>query len=232
MTTPGDLKPALDVVAGIEELAQAPERLGNQWALRYATVINVVDAQNVIGRYDNEVTDVDVPMISLVGQLIAGIRVAVFFIPPSGNYITHVINGENLTTNRNISSYCTGSNTTSSAVYVNMSGNTANSVSFPKRATRSAVEVFMSNTLYTTASAGVEFGVSLNGTDYLVAALRETNSATNSHQNVAGCVKIAGGLAAGTYTVQQRWRRTSGAGALNRDLNDWMTMYVKEVDAT
>lgn len=93
MTTPGDMRPALDVATGIEELTQAPERLGNQWGLRYATVINVVDARNVIGRYDNEVTDVNVPMISLVGSLAASARVAVLFIPPSGNYIITTLTG-------------------------------------------------------------------------------------------------------------------------------------------
>ena len=88
---PGDLKTAADVVTGIAELATTPDRLGNQWGLRYATVISVIDAWNVFGRYDNETTDTDVPMISLVGRLVVGTRVAVIYVPPSGNYIMQVI---------------------------------------------------------------------------------------------------------------------------------------------
>lgn len=78
--------PATDPV----EVLAGSKRLNTDWALRYATVLETRSTITASGRYDGDV-DKTVSLISLVGPLTAQQRVAVIFIPPSGNYVIGVI---------------------------------------------------------------------------------------------------------------------------------------------
>lgn len=66
-------------------------RLNDNWQLRYATVTDIRSISQATGRYDGDVSDNTIPLISLAGPLGVGWRVAVIFIPPSGNYVFSVI---------------------------------------------------------------------------------------------------------------------------------------------
>lgn len=61
-------------------------RLNDDWQLRYAIVTEVKSSTQAIGRYDGDAVKT-VPLISLIGTLTLGRRVAVIFIPPAGNYV-------------------------------------------------------------------------------------------------------------------------------------------------
>ncbi len=50
----------------------------------------------------------------------------------------------------------------------------------------------------------------------------------NDHKFVA-VIAYIGGLAAGSYTAQLRWRRPTGTGTLAFDANDWISFDVDEV---
>lgn len=133
---------------------------------------------------------------------------------------------------RSLFAFASGGDTTVSGSMANMAGSPT-SVSFVKRFSATALEVFLMPGFYITgAVAGVDFGVLINGVDYLVTSQNQSNVALNNHVQLAGAIKTSNALPAGTYTVQQRWRRLSGAGTITRDLNDLTTMVVREVDAT
>lgn len=122
-----------------------------------------------------------------------------------------------------------GTDTTTSATYVNLAGTGATtSISFPKRFDATALEVVMSPVFWANgASSGARFGARINGTDYDICQVAPPASARTG---VSGVRKVAAGLAAGTYTVQARWLRYTGAGTLTRDTLDWFSMSVREVD--
>lgn len=85
------------VVAGILE-AQSSFAQADRWQLRPATVA-VSGEASITGRFDGEgfngSASTDIPMISLVGYLPAGVRVMVLSVPPAGNYVMSRIFGPN-----------------------------------------------------------------------------------------------------------------------------------------
>jgi hypothetical protein len=118
--------------------------------------------------------------------------------------------------------------TTSSATYVNMAG-TGSQTSFPftKLNASTRIRVQMSATLYSTgATGGATLGARINGTDYDVVAIQ-----TSVIGNRVSCTGIAyvTGVAAGTYTVQLRWKRNNGSGVMTRDQFDWLCAEAMEV---
>lgn len=223
---PGDLKSALDVATGIEELAQAPERLGNQWGLRYATILSVLDARNVLGRYDNDVTDVNIPMISLIGQLIIGIRVAVIFIPPSGNYVISIL-GLPLGENGINTPGPTGGLGTTSATFVNMGA--ALTFSFTKKLTNTRVVAELDGAGYSTGTnTKGQYGCAIGSIGDFALADFFFNEA-GAHRSWSGFNYLAAGsIPAGTYTVIGRFRRLSGAGTITIDDNDRFSLGLRE----
>lgn len=83
MTTPyTGVQPTVDP-AGV--LRGVP-RLNDTWHLRYAVVTDILSETQAFGRYDGDLTN-QVPLIVLNGPVLIGMRVAVFFIPPAGNYV-------------------------------------------------------------------------------------------------------------------------------------------------
>jgi hypothetical protein len=147
-----------------------------------------------------------------------------FALKVSGDYVCGSENG--------VSQVATssGTTTTNSSSYVNMAGTGAvTSFSFVKRFTATRVRIDMSATFYTsTAGCGARFGVLVNGTDYDVCQLAGNVPAASTHLHAGGFAYIPAGLAAGTYTVQGRWKWIVLTGTLTRDTNDWLSISARE----
>lgn len=227
MTAPDDLKAALDVAIGIEELATTPDRLGNQWGLRFATVLEVPDAENVVARYDNESTERGIPMISLVGQLVTGIRVAAIYVPPSGNYIISILGlplGEN---GINTPGPAGGLGTTS-ATFVNMGA--ALTFSFTKKFTDTRVYAQLDGVGYSTvAGSKGQYGCSIGSIGDFALEAFFFNEA-NTHRAWSGFnIIAAGSVPAGTYTILGRFRRILGTGTITIDDNDTFSLELREL---
>lgn len=108
--------------------------------------------------------------------------------------------------------------TLNSGSWTTMTGTTT-SVPFTKRAAHTAVVIAMGMSAESNATAAsvFEFGVLLNGTDYRVGQMRPPVS---TRLNSSGFNVIANGLAADAYTIQGRWRRTSGTAQITRFASD------------
>lgn len=129
----------------------------------------------------------------------------------------------------NGASMSAGSDTTTSATYVNMAGTgSTTSVVATKKSTgtRLLVEVAMSF-FVTVNDTTTRFGVNVNAVDYDIFRLAATVP-VNVHVFISGFNYISG-LAAGTYTIQGRWRRDGGTGTCSRDVNDWFNLRCREV---
>lgn len=121
-----------------------------------------------------------------------------------------------------------GTDTTVSATFVNIAGTgQVSSFSFTKLEAATRVKVTMSATFVAvTSNVVTTFGVLINGTDTVVCQFAPGTAASGSANGVA----FISGLAAGTYTVQARWRRTAGSGTPTRTAsNDWLTVVCEEV---
>lgn len=120
---------------------------------------------------------------------------------------------------------CTGSS------YQDMAGTGAvTSFSFTKAYSSavSRIKVTINQTLYQTGGSFpfVQLGVHIGSTDYdLVGA---TLSQVGTNTQLAGFAYITG-IAAGTYTIQARWKRVSGTGTLSRDPANFLCMDAIEV---
>jgi hypothetical protein len=124
-----------------------------------------------------------------------------------------------------------GNDSTTSASYANLAGTgSQTSFSFTKRYgssdTRIKVNLAASFFLNVAASTKVSFGVLINGTDTEIVAVLCNPISTHTHISATGYIT---GVQAGTYTVQGRWKRVSGAGTPTRDTNDWLTITAEEV---
>lgn len=123
-----------------------------------------------------------------------------------------------------------GTNTTNSSSYSSMAGTgSVTSFSFTKRFATTRVRIDMSATFYTSTTAcGARFGVLVNGTDYDVCQLAGNVPVAVTHLPAAGFAYIPSGLAAGSYTVQGRWKWIGSTGTLTRDNNDWLAISARE----
>lgn len=119
-----------------------------------------------------------------------------------------------------------GTNTTTSATYVDMAGTgSSTSFSFTKRYTGSRIRVDVSASMYVPANvSNVVVGVRINGTDY---DLYEIPVLVNTRA-FGVAFRYITGVASGVYTVQARWRRSSGTGTLTRDTADWLSVSARE----
>lgn len=122
-----------------------------------------------------------------------------------------------------------GADTTTSATYVNMAGTgSATSLTFVKQQDDTAVRVRIEfGAFVTTAIAGVDYGFRVNSLDFQVGRFLFNTTAQHLPLSSTGGI-AAGALAAGTYTVQARWKRYTGTGTLNRNADDWLAMTVEE----
>lgn len=216
--------------AGVEELIVQLQRLGLQWTLRNATVVaygaDAVDATNVQGVYDGDVATIR--MISLVGAPPVGARVAVVFVPPAGNYIIGFLNRVIGSNEVGIAGFFTTTDFTSSATFVNLTGTSSVEITKQHNDTRLRVELhatfFSAN-----ANTGVEFGVLVAGTDYVIAPYHAVLPAASTRLNASGVLHVTG-VASGGQVVQGRWRRTQTVANLNRNADDWLALIVSEIN--
>lgn len=122
-----------------------------------------------------------------------------------------------------------GSDTTVSATYADMAGTGAvTSFSFTKQKTVTRVRLSMQGGWSATATALVRFGLRMNSVDYDVtqAILGASGVGTFAGFQYVG----TGVVAAGTYTIQARWKRTGGAGTAQRSTNEWLSIEATEID--
>lgn len=124
-----------------------------------------------------------------------------------------------------------GSDTTTSDTYANMAGTgSVTSFSFTKLVSTTRIRIGLSATFFSSVTGlGAQFGVSINSVDYDVCKLSHNVAGASVHLVASGFTYIASGVAAGTYTVQGRWRRTAATGTLTRDGNDWLCIEAQEV---
>lgn len=122
-----------------------------------------------------------------------------------------------------------GTDTCSSGTYQNLAGTgSQTSVTIEKKQDGSRLRIDMHAGFYSSATtSGAIFGVRINSIDYDVAELRATLPAANAHLSASGVLYISG-IAAGSVTVQGRWKRGEGAGTLTRDTLDRLSFSVKE----
>ncbi|MFG2059659.1 hypothetical protein ACGFI9_37175 [Micromonospora sp. NPDC048930] len=121
--------------------------------------------------------------------------------------------------------------TMSSATYVDLPGLSATSFPVKKWATSSKLYVTMRFEAFSSAaSTGLRLGVRINGVDYDVAYQYFTSA--NIYVPFSGWAYVASGLAAGTYTVQARWKVATGPGVINtHNAISELDMGVREVAA-
>lgn len=119
-----------------------------------------------------------------------------------------------------------GSDTTTSATYVNLAGTgSVTSFSFTKVLAATNLKVAISASwVAATNSANTRFAVLVNGVDYeCCGGLAGTGAGYMTY----GWQYIPG-LAAGVYTIQGRWKRFAGTGTPTRDTNSWLSISVAE----
>jgi len=121
----------------------------------------------------------------------------------------------------------TGVGTNGTGNYIDVpGGNTF--VAFNKLSATTLLRVDLHLTFFTDNNAtGAEFGVSVNGVDTIVSQVHATLTAL-AHMNSSGTLGISG-LPAGLWNVQARYRRSSGAGLINFNTDDRLSMAVTEV---
>lgn len=102
------------------------------------------------------------------------------------------------------------------------------SVSFTKVDADSRLRVDFHASCSVTGSvpSSAEFAVRINGVDYAI--VKNTISVAALRKTFSG-IQLIGSIAAGTYTVQGRWRRASGSGTLAMDPNDTLSFTISEV---
>lgn len=162
----------------------------------------------------------------------AGVLATDSAVTVAGDYIAGSNNGVNAP------AVSTGSNTLASTTYVDMTGTgsqTSFSVTKRHAAAKTRLKVYMSANHWisgggTPYPVGVQYGVRINGVDVDMFTLYiEAVAGNNRYGNAFAYVT---GLAAGTYTVQGRWRKIVGpvgTGTPVRDTGDWLTIMAEEV---
>jgi hypothetical protein len=119
------------------------------------------------------------------------------------------------------------SGTTTSATYVAL-GNTAPADMF-KVVADSVVDLTLSGTLYTNGAAAVQLGVQVDGaTNINILPINLTNELDVAHTPYSHSILITG-LGSGVHSFQPIWLRIGGAGNLNVDGGDVLTMTIREM---
>lgn len=222
-------------VTAATEVSQAQNAKGLPWALKYGTVNNPPGADNIVDITldgDTKLTQA----ISLIDTLNMsnGVRVAVIEVPPSGIYVlTTLLNTTQVQYKYIYEFGPSPSDTTTSGAMVTMKNGAGGnmSVNFTKRFSTTAIEISLHvNYFSTTADAGADFGVLINGVDYLIATMQLVSDTLSKTVHTSGIARVAVGLTAGTYSVSGRWRRTAGTGVLTRNNLNLATISIKEVN--
>jgi hypothetical protein len=139
------------------------------------------------------------------------------------NAIVSALNGDAQVTNGALAA-----GTTTSSSYANLPSGGSRSVTKANGTnTQLRIQLHASCFVATTGSTTVQFGVLVNGVDYDLTKFFINNTAT--HVACLNGVVYVTGLAAGSYTVQGRWKRTAGTGTVSTDSGDWINLDVREV---
>lgn len=103
-------------------------------------------------------------------------------------------------------------------------------LTFQKYSSTSRLRIDMHCSFFTSVTtSGVDFGVLINSIDTTVCFLHPTISAA-VHLQCSG-VQLITGLDSGAWTVQPRFRRSGGAGTINVNADDNLSIAVTEVRA-
>ncbi len=124
----------------------------------------------------------------------------------------------------------TGGDSTASASFSEL-GNAQQT--FVKRFQNTRLRVDFAASCFTTAvNTAVEFGLQLlinsSGGGLVSTGPAMLINNANEHLMMTN-FSFLSGVSAGTYSIRPLWRRTSGAGTLTTDANDWLTYAVQEV---
>lgn len=127
----------------------------------------------------------------------------------------------------------TSTSTTTSATFVDMPGSPTIAVQKARDVTQFQLNIQLSCRSAAAASTIMEFSFLIHLPDgvttYESAIIRRVFNTADAHQDMAGGVTTNLTLPAGAYTLTARWRRVSGTGTPTTDVNDSVTMRVKEV---
>jgi hypothetical protein len=213
---------------GVQSLVEQAKQLGLTWTLQPGTVVSATDTATTV-TFDGDTTAVRCANLTDV-NLAAGNRVT-GIITPTGNYIIGRLGPKSLpTSNLSLESFGTLNLNTTSTSFISIAG--AATGLFDKRFTETAIKVSMTSTYYSlSAATGIEFGVLIGISDFVISQLSIANSSLGSHTTVAGTRKVAAALTAGTYLVTPRARATTGGGTIRQDVGDNLTCYLEEVEA-
>lgn len=119
---------------------------------------------------------------------------------------------------------------TTSASYVDMPAGSSKAFTKLNAAVSQLRVQFSASSFVTGAAATVcQYGIRVNGVDYDIS--RQYFNAVSDHRTCPAGVFYVTGLAAGAWTVQGRWKRTTGTGTLAVDSGDWISIDVSEVPA-
>lgn len=214
-----------DVGIGIQTMVETFQRLGLMWRLVKGTVFDAANTPTLtLVTFDTD--DDPSNCISMIGQVAAGTRVYVMVVPPQGNYIIGLGSYGSII-NENGVGAASATDSTTSATYVNMAG-ASTSFSFTKASSGTRLKATMNVGAFISGAANTRpgFAVQIGSTDYDVVGMTINPLAT--HTINAGFVYLSG-IAAGTYTVQGRWRRISGTGTLARNSEDPVAISILEL---
>ena len=86
-------QPVIDAaVAAASETENTRGAAGQPWGLLFGTATSPSEADSIVQVHLDGDAGASVPMIALVGDVGTGDRVCVVTVPPSGSYVTHIIN--------------------------------------------------------------------------------------------------------------------------------------------
>lgn len=207
----------------VEELLRQAKRLGLVPVYRTGTVYSdATTSGRAMVLIDNDTAPT--PCFNYAGRLMSGTRVLVMYVKPHGFY---VIGDSEIPPNPAVSSInqVGATDTTTSATFVNLAGSI--SLSFTKLRSDTNLEVDMRASAFITGSTNtkVSFAVQIDATDYEVVGMLINPAST--HTFMAG-VQLIPNIAAGTFTIQGRWRRIVGTATLSRNADDWISLKVRE----
>lgn len=215
----GEVLAADEAVKAIQDNA---DRLGLLWQIRFGTVTIGSDPAAVQVVMDADT--VPITAVSLIGVMGFGARVAVIQVPPTVNYVIGRL-GVSVPSNSESINDVMGADTTTSAAYVNLAA--PSSLTFTKRNDDTRLYCDLNVVVSATvAAARADFAIEVDGTDNDIIAFFISGITVN--QSVSGVLHISN-VAAGTYTVQVRWKRGSGVGTLSVGTPNRLSLGVFEV---
>lgn len=225
------------LTAAAQQVVDDAKRLGLTWTLQNGTV--TATRPNIQVQMDGDAVSIQV--VSMIGQVSAGVRVYVIQVPPAGNFIVGFVGNVNLSTVNTM--FVTGgpSQTTTSSSFSNVLGPSSVpfAVSITKKFDDTALSIDASGTFYSTGSvtaplfAVLVTGVSGNdanstASNHWIGYLGTANPSLNQRCTWSGHIQLAS-LNRGLALCQLQWQRNSGAGTTTMDNLDACFMTVSEV---